>query len=158
MLLCNNSAIRPVCRIIRASAAQLAGPAALQAPIIAAMSDADDLAQRYLGLWTQYLTALLADPGAMETLKRWLSLTGQFAYPAPGATGQGGAPVPAWPPFFGPFGLAPAPPAAAAPAPPAEGTAELARRIDELERRLAKLEGQLAPPRPHRRTRTGGRA
>ena len=48
------------------------------------MSDADDPVQRYLVLWTQYLTALLADPRAMETLKRWMSFTGQFAYPAPG--------------------------------------------------------------------------
>jgi hypothetical protein len=112
------------------------------------MSDADKVTQRYLALWTQYLTALLADPQAMETLSRWASFTEQFAHPDPGAAkqGSGAAPFPAWPPFFGPFGfgpfeLWPAPReggngSAAEPA----GLSALARRVDELERRVAKLE------------------
>lgn len=109
--------------------------------IISRMSDADDLAQRYLALWTQYLTALLADPQAMETLKRWVSFTQQFAYPKPEATQPGGSPFPMWPPFFGPFGIPPASPAAAAAsAESAEAIAALAQRVDELERRLAELE------------------
>jgi hypothetical protein len=112
------------------------------------MSEADDLAQRYLTLWTQYLTALLADPAAMETLKRWASFTGQFAYPASGTAETGGAPFPAWPPFFGPFGMSPVPPGAAdASAERADRLAALAQRVDALERRLAALEGK-----PQRKT------
>jgi hypothetical protein len=117
--------------------------------------DANDLTQRYLVLWTQYMTALLANPRAMETLQRWSSFTGQFAYPRPGSGEGAGAPLPPWPPFFGPFGLGPLPPAAA-PAAPAEGAAEFARRFDALERRLAALERQLALLRPRRRDRASG--
>lgn len=102
------------------------------------MNDADELAQRYLTLWTQYLTALLANPQAMETLKRWLSFAGTFAYPQPEAKQPGIPPLPAWPPFFGPFGLPPAPPADSSPK-----LAELAQRIDELECRLEALEQKL---------------
>jgi hypothetical protein len=111
------------------------------------MTDApDDLAQRYLTLWTQYLTALLANPQAMETLKRWMALTRQFAYPASGVPQPGGAAPPAWPPFFGPFGMPAAPAAAATESP--DAIAVLALRVDELERRLAALE---RPPKPRRR-------
>ena len=111
------------------------------------MTDAEELAERYLSLWTQYLTALMADPRAMETLKRWMAFAGQFSYPAPGAAPAGGAPFPAWPPFFGPFG-APAPPTAAdTPADQGDALARLARRVDALERRLAALE---RPPKPRR--------
>jgi len=107
------------------------------------MSEADDLAQRYLSLWTQYLTALLADPRAMETLKRWAAFTGQFDYPAAGTAEAGGAPFPVWPPFFGPFGMPPVPPGASGEG--ADRLAALAQRVDALERRLATLEGR--PPR-----------
>jgi hypothetical protein len=118
------------------------------------MSDADDLARRYLALWTEYLTALLADPRAMETLKRWVSVTGQFSYPAPGDESAGAAPFPAWPPFFGPFGLPPAPPGAPG-APQDDAVAALERRVAALERRLAALERP--KPRPTRRgPRSGG--
>jgi hypothetical protein len=112
--------------------------------------DADALAQRYLALWTQYLTALVANPRAMETLQHWLSFTGQFAYPPPGTADEAG--VPPWLPFFGPFGLGPAPPAAAQ----ADGAAGLAHRVDELERRLAALERRLEPSRLRRRGRATG--
>ena len=111
------------------------------------MSDADDPAQRYLALWTQYLTALLADPGAMETLKRWVSFTQEFSYPAPGSAQRNEAPVPLWPPFFGPFGMAAAPGTATE---GGEAVAALARRIDELERRLAALERKPGAARPRR--------
>lgn len=116
------------------------------------MADAGELAERYLALWSQYLTSLLADPRAMETLKRWMAFTGQFAYPASGMDQPGARPFPAWPPFFGPF--VPSPPSGA----DADGVAALARRVDELERRLAALEhaGKPAPRRPRRRTRVGG--
>jgi hypothetical protein len=120
------------------------------------MTDADDLAQRYLTLWTQYLAALLADPRAMETLKRWIAFTGQFSYPASGAAGQAGAaPFAGWPPIFGPFGLPAAPPGMAGGA--AEGTdaiAALAQRVDELEIRLAALERPKKKPRS--RGKNGG--
>ena len=118
------------------------------------MTDADELAERYLTLWTQYLTALMADPRAMETLKRWAALAGQFSYPAPGAPQGGGAPFSAWPPFFGPFGAPASPSAADGSAPRSEEVAALARRVDELERRLAILE---RPPKP-RRSRRAARA
>jgi len=118
------------------------------------MSDADELTQRYLGLWTNYLTALLADPRAMETLQRWMAFTSQFSYPASGAPNAAGAPFPAWPPFFGPFGL---PPAAAASAEPGDAIAVLAQRVDALERRVAALERPSKPRRSRRANRTAGR-
>ena len=111
------------------------------------MSDADELAQRYLTLWTQYLTALLGNPQAMETLKRWMSFAGGFSYPQEGAKPPSEPPFPAWPPFFGPFGPPP---------PPVDNSSkldELARRVDEVERRLTGLERQLKPARARRSPR-----
>ena len=106
------------------------------------MNDADELARRYLALWTEYLTAFLADPRALETMKRWIAFTGQFAYPETGkhgATGEGSdTPVPPLPPIFGPFG--PLPMANPIAAGGADTLAALTRRIDEIERRLAALE------------------
>jgi hypothetical protein len=119
------------------------------------MSDADELAQRYLALWSQYLTALLADPAAMETLKRWVTFTQQFSYPAPGSVPRNEAPFPAWPPFFGPFGIPSVPPGATGDL--MGRVAELTQRVDELERRLAEFERQPRQPGPRRRARTGGR-
>jgi len=157
MLLCNNTAIPAVCVIIRVVGLPQAVRPGWRRHIIGAMTNnADDLAHRYLALWSQYLTALLADPRAMDTLKHWLSVTAQFAYPAPGAAQQGGTPLPAWPPFFGPFGLGPMPPAAGAPATQADRIAEIARRVDELERRLAKLEQQPVSRRSRRGARASG--
>jgi len=116
------------------------------------MSDADDLAQRYLALWTQYLTALLADPQAMETLKRWTSFTQQFSYPAPEAAQRNEPPFPVWPPFFGPFG---APPASSGDTgASADRIAALAQRVDELERRLAALEPRLKAASARKRGRS----
>ena len=108
-----------------------------------------------LALWTQYLTALLADPQAMETLKRWVSFTQQFSYPAPGPAQRNEAPLPVWPPFFGHLGSPSAPPGATGE--PVDGLAELAQRVDELERRLAKLERQPRQPGPRRRAGGGKR-
>ena len=115
------------------------------------MTDTEELTERYLALWTQYLTALMANPQAMETLKRWAEFAGRFSYPASGATQPGNAPFPAWPPFFGPF----APPLQAGAG--ADGLAALTRRVDELERRLAALEDDAKPRarRARRRTRPG---
>jgi|SRR5579863_3439366 len=118
------------------------------------MTDADELAQRYLTLWTQYLTALLADPRTLETLKRWASLASRFSYPAAGEGQTAGAPFSAWPPLLAPFGMPASPP------PVAEATAQitvLTRRIDDLERRLAVLERQSEPHRSPVRTKRAGR-
>lgn len=119
------------------------------------MTDPEELADRYLALWSRYLAALLADTRAMETLKRWVAFTGQFTYPAPGAVQQSGAPFPAWPPFFGPF-APPSMPAAPSVVEADDTVAALARRVDELERRLGALEDAVKPVarHPRRRTRT----
>jgi hypothetical protein len=113
------------------------------------MSDADELARRYLTLWTQYLTALLADPRTLETVKRWMAFAGQFSSPTPQPGETESTPVPAWPPFFGPFGPPPAPAAELG-----DRIAELVRRVDELERRLAALERKPRPRRVRSETRT----
>jgi hypothetical protein len=137
MLLCNNTAILAACIIV------------------SNMSEADDVAQRYLALWMQYLTALLADPRVIETLKRWQAITEQFSHPVSGATNAPDAPFPGWPPFFAPFGLPVAPPSA-------NGTgdgdrlAELSRRVDDLEHRLASLERPAKPRSTRRGAHTRG--
>jgi hypothetical protein len=114
------------------------------------MTDADELAQRYLTLWTQYLTALMANPQAMETLKRWTEFASRFSYPAPGAMQDGGTSFPAWPPFFGPFGMPAAPIAASE----NDAVAALIRRVDALECRLATLERQTKSRRNRAATNT----
>src|SRR5215469_14962454 len=104
------------------------------------MADPDELARRYLSLWTDYLTRLLGDPRALEMLKRWLALTGQFSYPDAGSSPTtAGAPFPAWPPFFAPFGP-PVPPTTDGGPAQANSVAALTERVDQLERRLAALE------------------
>jgi hypothetical protein len=107
------------------------------------MTDADELARRYLALWAEYFNTLLADPRAMEMVKRWISFTSQFSYPEPGTTAEEGTPSPAWPPFFGPFGPLPAPSLPAdASATREDEFAALTLRVIELERRVAELEGR----------------
>ena len=119
------------------------------------MTDADELARRYLSLWAEYLTALLGDPRALEMLKRWLTLTGQFSYPAgKSSPAAAGAPFPAWPPFFAPFGP-PIPPATDGGPAQADAVAALTERVDQLERRLTALEREPKPRGPSRRTRGG---
>ena len=117
-----------------------------------AAMDADELAQRYLALWTEYLTALLANPQAIETLNRWMAFAGQFSYPAPDVPPGQNMPFPAWPPFFGPFGAPSAPPVAGA-AP--DEIAELTRRVAELEQRLDALERKPGSAPARRRDRAG---
>src|SRR5262249_52693600 len=101
----------PISAINRTAYGANTGPPSALRPIIAAMTDADELARRYLSLWTEYLTALVGDPRALEMLKRWLTLTGQFSYPSAGSSPAMAAPFPAWPPFFAPFGPPVPPPA-----------------------------------------------
>jgi hypothetical protein len=158
MLPCNNTANSRGFLMFRGGRRAAGWAGRLTAAYNRAMTDADDLAQRYLTLWTQYLAALLADPRAMETLKRWIAFTGQFSYPAPGDKAAGEAPFPTWPPFFGPFGFPSAPPGAAgASAAGSDAIAALAQRVDELERRLAALERKPKPARSGRGGRGGGR-
>ena len=38
------------------------------------MSEEDDLARRFFGLWAEYLAALVADPEMTELLRRWLAV------------------------------------------------------------------------------------
>jgi hypothetical protein len=121
------------------------------------MNDADELARRYLALWTEYLTAFLADPRALETMKRWIAFTGQFTYPAMGKAGTAGegdnAPVPPLPPIFGPFGPLPmASPIAVATGESNAAIDALSHRVETLEQRLAALE-RAGKPRPARRAR-----
>jgi hypothetical protein len=124
------------------------------------MNNVDELARRYFALWTEYLTALVAEPQAAELMRRWVAFTGQFAT-VPGSTGDGsGAPLPGWPPI--PSGLRPGgSPPTAAPAAGASGERglavdELARRLGELERRLAALEQRPKARRPRRGNRASG--
>src|SRR5947208_16710320 len=118
MLLRNNTAICRLWLIKPASAPRCA-------PILAAMSEAEDLARRFLALWADYLTALMADPHAAEPMRRWLAMMTS----GPGFKASDPA----------------RPPAGAAPAAGASGerdaaVAELARRIDQLGERVAVLE------------------
>ena len=83
MLLCNNTAFRAA-RLIKEAASGEAGlPPRSARPILATMSEADELARRFLALWSDYLTALLSDPKIAEPLRRWLALA---AAAMPGAS------------------------------------------------------------------------
>jgi uncharacterized protein YceH (UPF0502 family) len=85
---------------------------------ISAMSDAEELARRYLALWGDYLSALAANPETADLLRRWLS----FGTPGDGRSPAGAAA------------------AAGASGERDDAVAQLAARIAELERRLDKLE------------------
>jgi hypothetical protein len=157
MLLCNNTAFYRDFRHQSRGPRQKTGRLSATRPIIAAMTDADELARRYLSLWTEYLTALLGDPRALEMLKRWLTVTGQFSYPAAGPSPTAGAPFPGWPPFFAPF-APPVPPASGDGRPTqadADALAALAERVEQLESRLAALEGKPKFRRSARGARRG---
>jgi hypothetical protein len=100
------------------------------------MNDAEDLARRFLALWADYLTALLADPKAAELLQRWLAFGTSFL---PGAAAGDGTAA---------NGTGPAhrtAPAAGASRERDDAVAQLARRVDELEQRLAALERRRRP-------------
>jgi hypothetical protein len=98
------------------------------------MTDAQDLARRYLALWEEYLTALLTDPAKVDL-------------PHDRALGPR------------PDDSSPGPEAGAAAVAGASGeccsvVAELARRVAALEDRIAAVEQRgLAPARPRRRDR-----
>src|SRR5690348_10243815 len=129
MLLCNNTAIPALCRIICMADRRAVLRCAAPPFIMATMSDADELARRFLAVWADYLTALASNPQNAEIWRRWLDL----AVPATAADGDGGGPV---------AGAGPAAGAAAAAGALGEhgdAVAELTRRIAALEERLAGL-------------------
>ncbi|HEX3864511.1 MAG TPA: hypothetical protein VHY35_22740 [Stellaceae bacterium] len=108
-------------------------------PILATMSTSEELAGRFFALWSEYLTALAADPQMSEALRRWVALT----IPQPPAS-------PSSSPVDAAIHDAIRPAADAAAAAGAFGerdavVAELARRVDELAERVARLEGAGRP-------------
>jgi len=138
MLLCNNTAFRAA-RLIKQPRCGDAGlPLRSARPILATMSEADELARRFLALWSDYLTALLSDPKAAEPLRRWL---GFAAAAMPGlSAGEANPAGAARPPSDAP--------AAAGPSGERDAlVAELARRVDELAERVAALESRGRPVR-----------
>src|SRR5262249_56849115 len=113
-----------------------------------AMTDAADLARRFLVLWEDYLTAVLSDPSEVEVLQCWVKAVSALAR-GPGlrdgaASAQVGQPGPP----------ADAASIARAPSERDDAVVELARRLAALEERIAALEHHgRAPPRPRRRNR-----
>jgi hypothetical protein len=131
-------------------------------PILVAMSapkgpenkDAEELAERFLALWSEYLTALLADPKLAEPARQWFDLAMGAVHKA----GQNAAqhePGAASPASARSAASRPAADAAAAAGAPGERDAalgELTRRLDELNERVAALEARRAKPaRPRAR-------
>jgi hypothetical protein len=138
MLLCNNTAFRAARLIKRPPVVDARLRLRSARPILATMSEADELARRFLALWSDYLTALLSDPRAAEPLRRWLGLA---AAAMPGlSAGEANQAGPARPPSD-------APAAAGASGERDAAVAELARRVDELAERVAALESRGQPVR-----------
>src|SRR5947209_1089406 len=138
MLLCNNTAFRAARLIKQAPSGKAGLPPRSARPILAMMSEADELARRFLALWSDYLTALLSDPKAAEPLRRWLALA---AAGLPGlAAGEANPAGTVRPPSD-------APAAAGASGERGAAVAELARRVDELAERVAALESRWRPVR-----------
>src|SRR4051812_47194514 len=106
------------------------------------MSKEEELAGRFFALWTEYLSAVMADPHMVEPARRWLELAaGALQHAAPN---DGGAPGEVRP-------AAEAAPAAAASGERDRALVELSRRVDELSRRLDAVEQRAGPatrPRP----------
>src|SRR5579862_8917618 len=104
------------------------------------MTDAQDLARRYLALWEEYLTALLADPPGLGLLWGWT-----------GGAADDGAPAAEAGPEIG------AAPAAGPSDERLRAVAEFADRLAAIEARLAALEqARPAPSRPRRKSTPAG--
>ena len=122
-------------------------PSGMQA-ILGPMSDAVDLARRFLTLWEDYLAALLSDPARAGVLTPW----DQIALARAGDPGLRDGPA-------GQPAKQPGSPARAAAVadPPGERdhlVAELARRIADLEERVTGIERtRRADPQSRRRNR-----
>jgi hypothetical protein len=111
------------------------------------MSEEDDLARRFFGLWAEYLAALVADPKMTEALRRWLAVAAGSLHDASPGDARAGFP--------------PRPPADAAAAAGPSGerdlaVAELARRVDELQERVAGLERAAERPGERKRRPAAG--
>jgi hypothetical protein len=106
------------------------------------MADSEDLARRYLALWQDYLSALLAEPATAELWQKWLAL-------CPSATDDRAA--------AGSRSTRGAAAAAGASGERDAVLAELARRLAGVEERLDALERRRrrTPPRPRERNRGG---
>src|SRR5205809_6927815 len=138
MLLCNNTAFCAARLIKEAQSGEAGMPPRPVRPILAAMSEADELARRFLALWSDYLTALLSDPKTAERLRRWLALA---AAAMPGLSAGEANPAGAA------RSPSDAPAAAGASGERDAVVAELARRVDELAERVAALESRRRPVR-----------
>src|ERR1700720_346288 len=90
MLLCNNTAIRRARLIKDAGRARAGLSVRPYGPILARMSEADDVARRFIAIWGDYLAALTADPKMAEPLHRWLGLV---VAAMPGSPAREAAPV-----------------------------------------------------------------
>jgi hypothetical protein len=112
------------------------------------MSDAEELACRYLHLWQEYLTALMADPREPGFLELWIAACSVFAGNLPPR--DPAAVEQTWPPGSSPS----AAPAAGASREREDVMADLAGRLARVEDRLVALErlGQAAT-RPRGRDR-----
>src|SRR5436190_18223375 len=95
------------------------------------MDEAEDLARRFLSLWSDYLTALAGEPKTTELLQRWLALS-----TAPLRGGAGDENVTGEPAGT----RARAASAAGASGQRDDAVDQFARRLDELETRIAALE------------------
>jgi hypothetical protein len=139
VLRCNNTSKQRICRIKPGTCyGALHGGTGRR--ILLAMSEADELARRFIALWAEYLTALAENPPLTEPLRQWLGLLqdarGVFANDRPaagtaaaaGASGERDAAV-----------------------------AELTRRVDELVDRVGALERTRTRARSAARTRSGDR-
>jgi hypothetical protein len=110
------------------------------------MTDAADLARRFLTLWEDYLTALLADPSTVELLQPLVRTGSAFARDprlrdgAAGEQAQETGPPTGASPVAGPSGEHD------------HTMAELSRRIAQLEERVAAVE-QGGRPTSHARRR-----
>src|SRR6516164_8784253 len=115
------------------------------------MTAAEDLARRYLTLWQDYVTALLADMATPEVLQQWVA-GGSADTGDPRSDDQSGCKLLPTP--------KPAAGAATAPGPSREcrdAVADLARRLAVLEERLAALERRRPATARARRGNRGGR-
>jgi hypothetical protein len=138
VLQCNNTAIRAHCLIKHAGFLEAVLPRPGIPPIVAPMSEEDDLARRFFALWAEYLAALVADPKMTESLRGWLAVVaGALPEAAPGDARAGAHPGSA----------AHAAAAAGASGECDAAVAELARRVDELCERVAALERTRKPGR-----------
>jgi hypothetical protein len=149
VLQCNNTAILYI-RLIKRDPLLLALlPRPSRCPILAPMSEDDDLARRFFALWAEYLAALVADPKMNEPLHRWLAIA------AGSLNDAGPSDASACAPPRSSSGPAPrAAPAARASGERDAAMAELARRVEELDERTAALE---RPSKSGRRPVVGAR-